>query len=102
MKRSALAGLFITAAMLASPVFAAGDKDLCEINLNKINDGKATLATDSTGKSGEIDTAVASAKAAHAAARKSHPLQPGSDGRAPAPTDPAKKPNPGAPAQSSA
>ncbi|MBO0495981.1 hypothetical protein [Pseudomonas sp. Marseille-Q1929] len=67
MKRSALAGLFITAAMLASPVFAAGDKDLCEINLNKINDGKATLATDSTGKSGEIDTAVASAKAAHAA-----------------------------------
>ncbi|WLH78580.1 MULTISPECIES: hypothetical protein [unclassified Pseudomonas] len=67
MKRSALAGLFITAAMLASPVFAAGDKDLCEINLNKINNGKALLATDSSGKSGEIDTAVAQAKAAHAA-----------------------------------
>jgi D-arabinose 5-phosphate isomerase GutQ len=66
MKRSALAGLFITAAMLASPVFAAGDKDLCEINLNKINNGKALLATDSSGKSGEIDTAVAQAKAAHA------------------------------------
>ncbi|MGU9858744.1 hypothetical protein [Pseudomonas sp. LF245] len=67
MKRSALAGLFITAAMLASPVFAAGDKDLCEINLNKINNGKALLATDSSGKSGEIDTAVSQAKAAHAA-----------------------------------
>ena len=67
MKRSALAGLFITAAMLASPVFAAGDKDLCEINLNKINNGKALLATDATGKSGEIDTAVSQAKAAHAA-----------------------------------
>lgn len=67
MKRSALAGLFITAAMLASPAFAAGDKDLCQINLDKINNGKALLATDTSGKSGEIDTAVSSAKAAHAA-----------------------------------
>ena len=67
MKRSALAGLFITAAMLSSTAFAAGDKDLCEINLNKINNGKALLATDTSGKSGEIDTAVAQAKAAHAA-----------------------------------
>ncbi len=67
MKRSALAGLFITAAMLASPAFAAGDKDLCQINLDKINNGKALLATDTSGKSGEIDTAVSSAKAAQAA-----------------------------------
>lgn len=67
MKRSALAGLFITAAMLASPVFAAGDKDLCDINLNKINDAKTPLATDATGKSGELDTAVSQARAAHAA-----------------------------------
>jgi hypothetical protein len=67
MKRSALAGLFITAAMLASPVFAAGDKDLCEINLNKINNAKTPLATDAGGKSGDIDTAVSQAKAAHAA-----------------------------------
>ena len=67
MKRSALAGLFITAAILASPAFAAGDKDLCQINLDKINNGKALLATDTSGKSGEIDTAVSSAKAAQAA-----------------------------------
>ncbi len=67
MKRSALAGLFITAAMLASPAFAAGDKDLCEANLNKINNGKALLATDTSGKSGEIDTDVARAKALQAA-----------------------------------
>lgn len=67
MKRSALAGLFITAAMLASPAFAAGDKDLCQINLDKINNGKALLATDTSGKSGEIDTAVSQAKAAQAA-----------------------------------
>ena len=68
MKRSALAGLFVTAAMLASPVFAAdSEKDLCQINLDKINNGKALLATDTSGKSGEIDTAVSQAKAAHAA-----------------------------------
>ena len=66
MKRSALAGLFITAAMLASPAFAA-DKDLCQINLDKINSGKTQLSTDTSGKSGEIDTAVSQAKAAHAA-----------------------------------
>ncbi|MFL1492170.1 hypothetical protein [Pseudomonas antarctica] len=68
MKRSALAGLFITAAMMASPVFAAGKTDdLCQINLDKINNGKALLATDTSGKSGEIDTAVSQARAAHAA-----------------------------------
>ena len=67
MKRSALAGLFMTAAMLASPAFAASDKDLCQINLDKINNGKALLATDTSGKSGEIDTAVSQAKAAQAA-----------------------------------
>ena len=68
MKRSALAGLFVTAAMLASPVFAAGnDADICHINLDKINKVKALLATDTSCKSCEIDTAVSQAKAAHAA-----------------------------------
>ncbi|WP_428550961.1 hypothetical protein [Pseudomonas edaphica] len=67
MKRTALAGVFITAAMLASPVFAAGEPDLCKINLDKINNGQALLATDTSGKKGEIDTAVSQAKAAHAA-----------------------------------
>ena len=37
MKHSAIAGLFITAALLASPVFAA-DKDLCEANIQQISD----------------------------------------------------------------
>lgn len=57
----------MTAAMLAFPAFAASDKDLCQINLDKINNGKALLATDTSGKSGEIETAVSQAKAAHAA-----------------------------------
>ncbi|KAF1024884.1 MAG: hypothetical protein GAK37_03001 [Pseudomonas sp.] len=68
MKRSALAGLFVTAAILASPAFAASsDKDLCQVNLDRINNGKALLATDTSGKSGEIDTAASQAKAAQAA-----------------------------------
>ena len=67
MTRSTLAGLFMTAAMLASPAFAAGESDLCKINLDKINNGQALLATDTSGKKGEIDTAVSQAKAAHAA-----------------------------------
>ncbi|PHN59555.1 tmRNA [Pseudomonas sp. ICMP 8385] len=67
MKRSVLAGVFVTAAMLTSPVFAAGNEaDLCQINLDKINNGKALLATDTSGKRGEIDTAASQAKAAHA------------------------------------
>lgn len=48
-------------------MFAAGTDNLCQINLDKINNGKALLATDTSGKSGEIDTAVSQAKAAHAA-----------------------------------
>ena len=67
MTRSTLAGLFMTAAMLASPAFAAGESDLCKINLDKINNGQALLATDTSGKKGEIDTAASQAKAAHAA-----------------------------------
>ena len=44
MKRTALAGLFVAAAMLASPVFAnePAKDDLCAINLQKINDAMAT------------------------------------------------------------
>ncbi|MBN0977102.1 hypothetical protein JTY93_03535 [Pseudomonas hygromyciniae] len=68
MKRSVLAGVFVTAAMLASPVFAASNEaDLCQINLDKIDNGKALLATDTSGKRGEIDTAVSQAKASKAA-----------------------------------
>ena len=65
MKSSALAGLFIAAAMLASPVFADGDADLCKMNINKINSEKAVLVTDTSGASGRVEDALAQAKAAH-------------------------------------
>ena len=46
MKRTALAGLFISAVMLASPVFAAetvpAKDDLCAINLQSIENAMAT------------------------------------------------------------
>ena len=60
MKRTALAGLFISAVMLASPVFAA--EDLCQINLQKINDAVAGSGEISSDLQDNIDSTVAQAK----------------------------------------
>ena len=60
MKRTALAGLFISAVMLASPVFAA--EDLCQINLQKINDAVASSDEISSDLQDNIDSTVAQAK----------------------------------------
>ena len=60
MKRTALAGLFISAVMLASPVFAADD--LCQINLQKINDAEASSGEISSDLQDNIDSTVAQAK----------------------------------------
>ena len=60
MKRSAIAGLFVTAAMLASPVFAA-DKDLCTSNIEQI---KQVLASDPTSAENSIDNIKESLKRA--------------------------------------
>lgn len=43
MKRTAFAGLFITAALLASPVFAADD--LCGANLQTLKDARTSSST---------------------------------------------------------
>ncbi|WP_407729460.1 hypothetical protein ACJJU9_21345 [Pseudomonas helleri] len=67
MKRTALAGLFVSAAMLASPVFAADD--LCQINLIKIADARATLIATSENTKGDIDAQVEKAKAEQAAGK---------------------------------
>ncbi|AZC16238.1 MULTISPECIES: hypothetical protein [Pseudomonas] len=66
MKRSALAGLFITAAMLASPAFAAGQEDLCQINLQKIRDAKVSTEAMSSTLSSDIDSKVQQATAEQA------------------------------------
>jgi hypothetical protein len=63
MKRSALAGLFITATMLASPVFAAAQEDLCQINLQKIKDAKVSTEVMSEQLSADIDASVQQASA---------------------------------------
>ncbi|MGP4955492.1 hypothetical protein [Pseudomonas helleri] len=67
MKRTALAGLFVSAAMLASPVFAADD--LCQINLIKIADAQATLLATSENTKGDIDAMVEKAKGEQAAGK---------------------------------
>ncbi|MFP3517890.1 hypothetical protein SB766_17035 [Pseudomonas sp. SIMBA_077] len=68
MKRTALAGLFVCAAMLASPVFAA--EDLCQVNLVKIADAQATLLATSENTKSDIDALVTKAKDEQAAGKK--------------------------------
>ncbi len=65
MKHSALAGMFITAALLASPVFAA--EDLCATNIQKLQD--AVDAKMSVGENSleNIQAALDKAKTAQAA-----------------------------------
>jgi hypothetical protein len=65
MKRTTLTGLFITASLLAAPVFAADD--LCAVNLQKIKD-EQTVATPS--KPAVADTNEATLKKAMAAHAK--------------------------------
>jgi len=66
MKRTAITGLFLSAALLASPVFAA-DKDLCTSNLQKIDDQMATMGATSEGLDDALKQHVTDAKAAQAA-----------------------------------
>ncbi|MBM3108641.1 hypothetical protein H8F21_11570 [Pseudomonas sp. P66] len=65
MKRTAISGLFLTAALLASPVFAA--EDLCALNLQKIDDATATTGAMAESSGDEIKDQVKEAKAAQAA-----------------------------------
>ena len=66
MKHIAFAGLFISAALLASPVFANSQADLCQINLQKIKDAKVSTEEMSEGMKTDIDATVGQATAEHA------------------------------------
>jgi hypothetical protein len=66
MKHSAIAGMFIAAAMLASPVFAA-DKDLCTDNLQTIDDFVNSAPSIPEGTLDSVKAAQTKAKAAQAA-----------------------------------
>ncbi|TDF80442.1 hypothetical protein [Pseudomonas sp. H9] len=65
MKRIAISGLFLSAALLTSPVFAADD--LCAANLQKIDDMMATAGATSEALGDSIKTHVDDAKKAQAA-----------------------------------
>ena len=65
MKHSAIAGLFISAALLASPVFAA-DKDLCDGNIQKLEDAITTAPAVSESAMDNAKTALEDAKKAQA------------------------------------
>lgn len=60
MKRSVLLGLFVTASMLASSSFAAGD-DLCATNLQAIANAKSQIQTPEM--SARVEASVQQAKA---------------------------------------
>ena len=70
MKRSAFAGLFICAAMLASPVFAATDvpkkNDLCSIQLQEIREKLATSGQTSENTNDNLKATYDKALAAQA------------------------------------
>lgn len=66
MKRTALAGLFICAAMLASPVFAA-DNNLCTAKLQELRDKVTSLPATSESAVMEIKRLLASAQASQSA-----------------------------------
>ncbi|MEO6677703.1 MAG: hypothetical protein ABIO21_10030 [Pseudomonas sp.] len=65
MKRTALAGLFICATMLASPVFAA-DNSLCSTKLQELRDKVTSLPATSENTTMDIKRMQASAEAAAA------------------------------------
>ncbi|AOE63811.1 hypothetical protein LOY64_04080 [Pseudomonas corrugata] len=62
MKHTAFAGLFISAALLASPVFAA---DLCETNLTKIRNDMVSTKQLSEDLKTDLNMDVAKAEEAH-------------------------------------
>lgn len=65
MKRTTLTGLFIAAAFVASPVFAADD--LCSINLQKIKDEQTVATPVDPSKGGDYQADIDKAKAAQSA-----------------------------------
>ena len=65
MKRTKLAGLFIAAAMLASPVFAA-DNNLCTSKLQELKGKVNALPANATNTSMEIKRLMSSAEASQA------------------------------------
>ncbi|TNF80394.1 hypothetical protein FGE05_21780 [Pseudomonas sp. ICMP22404] len=66
MKHTAFAGLFISAALLASPVFAA-DNDLCTTKLQELQDKVTTLPATSESTAVDIKQQLANAKTAQTA-----------------------------------
>jgi hypothetical protein len=65
MKSTALAGLFISAALLASPVLAA-DNNLCTSKLQELKNKVTSLPATSTNTAMEIKRLLSSAEASQA------------------------------------
>jgi hypothetical protein len=69
MKRTALTGLFLTAALLGSPVFAADD--LCDANLQALKDAQTSSGTNlSADMKMDVEKSEKEAMAAKAAGKE--------------------------------
>lgn len=61
MKRSVLLGLFVSTCVIAAPVFASAEKDLCAMNLQSLNSAKTQLDSN---RQANLETSIQQAKAA--------------------------------------
>lgn len=59
-----LTGLFLAAALVASPVFAGDESSMCQINLQHVRDAKVSKPNMSEQLKGDIDTTLHRAEAA--------------------------------------
>lgn len=66
MKRFVFAGLFLTAAMLASPAFASDESSLCQMNLQKVRDALVSHPEMNEQVKGDVETTAHRAEAAFA------------------------------------
>jgi len=66
MKRSALAGLLITATLMTSHAFASNEGDLCAMNLQSLNSALANATKLDAATLSDVTSKAQQAKAAHA------------------------------------
>lgn len=64
MNRTAISGLIITTALLASPVFAAGDKSSCESEMTQLDNFMGSTVIDDEAMNNQLKEAKDAATAA--------------------------------------
>jgi hypothetical protein len=66
MQRVVFSGLFLTAALLASPAFASNESDQCRMNLQNVRDAQVGHPVANEQVKGDVETTIHRAEAAYA------------------------------------